>query len=212
MNLKYFNLDNIESMEKNYRIAFINSLGGFKSIALIGTSDNQGQNNLAIFSSVLHLGSSPPYYGVIIRPGLVERHTLVNIIETGFYTMNHVNEDIYKQSHQTGARYPKEVSEFDKTGLTPEYHSLIKAPYVKESNVKFGLQLVEKIDIKINNTVLLIGKVIEAFIPENCILDDGFIDLEKAKSLTLSGLDSYHQTKKVGRLSYPKIYEPPIEI
>jgi hypothetical protein len=43
---------------------------------------------------------------------------LENILETNFYTINHINKSSYKKAHQTSARYPKEVSEFEAVGLT----------------------------------------------------------------------------------------------
>ena len=39
--------------------------------------------------------------------------------------------------------------------------------------------------------------------------DDGFVDIEKANSITCSGLDSYHKTIQLDRLSYAK---PNLEI
>lgn len=55
-------LDNyqIGTLEDRKRIALINSLSGFKSLNLIGTINNQGQTNLAIFNSVVHIGANPP--------------------------------------------------------------------------------------------------------------------------------------------------------
>jgi hypothetical protein len=38
--------------------------------------------------------------------------------------------------------------------------------------------------------------------------DDGFIDLEKANTITCSGLDSYHKTIQLDRLSYAKPDKP----
>jgi flavin reductase (DIM6/NTAB) family NADH-FMN oxidoreductase RutF len=67
-----------------------------------------------------------------------------------------------------------------------------------------GLAFREKIDIAINNTTLLIGEIIQLYIPEDCLGEDGFIDLEKANTITCSGLDSYHKTVQLDRLSYAK--------
>ena len=94
----YFSKNTIENLDSRYRAHFINSLSGFKSANLIGTQDNQGHTNLAIVSSVFHLGAHPPLVGMIIRPHSVPRHTLENILETGFYTINHVNKTIYQQA------------------------------------------------------------------------------------------------------------------
>lgn len=195
-------------MEKQFRVHFINSLGGFKSVALVGTADASGNTNLSVFSSFFHIGAHPPLIGMIFRPSPPERDTMRNILKTGFYTINHINEAIYKQAHQTSARYDKEISEFDVTGLTKEYKNDFFAPFVLESSVQLGVAFKEKIDIGINNTTLIIGEIVEVFIPEGCLCNDGFIDLEMANTITCSGLDSYHKTVQLDRLSYAKPDKP----
>lgn len=191
-------------MEKQFRVHFINSLGGFKSVALVGTADASGSANLSVFSSFFHIGAHPPLIGMIFRPSPPERDTMRNILDTGFYTINHINEGIYRQAHQTSARYGKETSEFDVTGLRKEYKNDFFAPFVLESNVQLGIEFKERVDITINNTTLIIGEIVEVFLPENCLGNDGFVDLEKANTVTCSGLDSYHKTLQLDRLSYAK--------
>ena len=119
--LKHISSESIMAMEKQNRVHLVNSLGGFKSVSLVGTTDEEGHTNLAIFSSVFHIGANPPLMGLIFRPTPPERNTYNNILKTGYYTLNHINESIYKQAHQTSARYDKTISEFEVTGLTPEY-------------------------------------------------------------------------------------------
>ncbi|NDP26227.1 MAG: flavin oxidoreductase [Flavobacterium sp.] len=200
------NLDSqdINNLEKRQKVHLINSLSGFKSVSLVGTTSNSGNTNLAIFSSIFHIGANPPLIAMIFRPSPPERNTLSNILETGFYTLNHLNEGIFKQGHQTSARYDEEISEFDVTGLTPDFKNDFKAPFVKESNIQLGIQFKEKIDIKINDTMMVIGEIVQIYFPENCLSKDGFIDIEKAHTITCSGLDSYHKTVKLDRLSYAK--------
>lgn len=202
--IKHFTSETLLDIEKHERAHLINSLGGFKSLALVGTSDSKENTNLAVFSSVFHVGANPPLIGLIFRPSPPERNTYSNIIETGFYTINHVNETIYKQAHQTSARYDKEISEFDITGLTPEYKDAFFAPYVSESNIQLGIEFKEKIDLTINNTILIVGEITQIYIPETCLSADGFVDIEKANTVTCSGLDSYHKTVQLDRLSYAK--------
>ncbi len=200
----HLNSSNFEILDKQKRVNLINSIGGFKSICLIGTQNNKCETNLAIFSSIVHIGSNPPLFAFISRPGAYERHTLTNILETGYYTLNHINETIFRKAHQTSARYDIDISEFDKTELTTEYKNDFLAPFVKESHIQLGMQFKEKIEISINNTILIIGEVKEVYFPEHCQLNDGFIDIEKAGTITCSGLDSYHKTQKLDRLSYAK--------
>ncbi|MFZ4671164.1 MAG: flavin reductase family protein [Flavobacterium sp.] len=201
---KHISYDDIMAMEKQMRVHFVNSLGGFKSVSLVGTVDNLSNENLAIFSSIFHIGANPPLIALVFRPSPPERDTLKNILETGCYTINHINEKIYRQAHQSSARYDNIISEFDATGLKAVYKNNFKAPYVKESLIQLGMEFKEKIDIKINNTTMIIGEIFQVYLPQNCLNDDGFIDLEKANTITCSGLDSYHKTIQLDRLSYAK--------
>ncbi len=201
---RYFSFVDLMGLEQRYRAAFVNSLSGFKSLALIGTANSSKQTNLAIFNSLFHIGANPPYIGFISRPDSVDRHTLSNIMETGYYTINHINEEIYKQAHQTSARYAREISEFDATNLTPDYKLGFKAPFVKESHIQMGVQFKERINITTNNTVLVIGQINQVYFPNDCLCTDGFLDIEKAKTITCSGLDSYHKTERLARLTYAK--------
>lgn len=212
MQPSHFTSEDIVNMETRFRASFINSLTGFKSASLIGTADKDGNNNLAIFSSVFHLGSNPALVGFINRPDSVDRHTLENILATRFFTINHINKTIFKQAHQTSARYPKNISEFDATGLTPEYINAFQAPFVKESSIKFGLEFAERHDLSINGTIMVIGKIVQVIIPENCLHQDGTIEIEQAGTIAIAGLDSYHATQRLSRLSYAKTDKSPTEI
>lgn len=204
MEFKHFNAEDYQSMERRYRTNLINSLTGFKSGNLIGTISSDGKTNLAIFSSAVHIGANPPFIGLIFRPVSVPRHTYENIKANGYYTVNHVNRSFFKQAHQTAARYPEDISEFETVQLTPEFSDIHPAPYVKESHIKMGVKYEEEYHIKINNTILIVGSVIETFLPIECLMNDGAVDLEKAGTVAVCGLDSYHETRKLARLSYAK--------
>jgi len=196
--------EDILKFEKLYRATFINSISGFKSASLIGTISSEGKTNLAIFNSVIHVGANPPALGFLMRPVSVERHTYNNIRETGYFTINHINKEIFRQAHQTSASYEKNISEFDACGLTPEFTEAIKAPYVKESKIKIGLKFIEEQKIKSNDTIFMVGEIIEIILPDDVTAKDGFVDIEKAGSIAISGLDCYHETKRITRLSYAK--------
>ena len=204
MDYNYYSSKDLKGMDKRFRVNFINSLSGFKSLNLAGTINLKSKStNLAPVSSVIHVGANPPLIGMLMRPNSVPRHTLMNIEDHGYWTLNHVAEEFFEQAHQCSARYSREESEFSKTGLTEEYGNF-PAPYVKESKIKIGLKLAEKIDLKVNGTHLLIGKILEVIIPDETLKTDGFIDIEKAGTITCSGLDSYHSTKIIKRLKYAK--------
>jgi flavin reductase (DIM6/NTAB) family NADH-FMN oxidoreductase RutF len=186
--------------------SFVNSLSGFKSVNLIGSKSKSGQVNLSVISSLVHLGSNPPLMGFVIRPHSEDspRHSLENILETKYFTLNHVSKDFYKKAHQTSARYPKDVSEFLAVGLEPEYIDNFNAPYVKESLVQMGLKLRSEYFIKENKTHFIVAEIENIYTLDDAILNDGSLNIEDLNTVALSGLDTYHSTSKISKLSYAK--------
>mgnify|MGYP001824678012 FL=1 len=200
------------AMPTRKRAAFINSLSGFKSANLIGTADRSGHTNLAIMSSVVHLGSSPPLMALVIRPGGEERHTLANILDTGCFSINHVTEPLVAAAHQTAARYDQEISEFDATGLSPQWLDGFGAPLVSEARVKLAMRLREHQELQINKTHLVIGELVMALVPGDTVLEDGSMDLGLCGTVALTGLDTYHLPVPVKRMAYAKPDLPPREL
>ncbi len=198
------NKEEIEQLEKRYRTTFINSLAGFRQAVLVGTRSKQGVTNLAIFNSLIHLGAHPAFFGLISRPDSVPRHTLQNIIDTGVYTLNFIKADQYKQAHQTSARYDEGISEFDQVGFTPLYLPGFSAPFAEEAVVKIAMKFEENIPVKINGTSLIVGSITQVDIPDELVLDDGFVNLTAADVLISQGLDAYFTANEKGRLPYAK--------
>jgi len=201
--MKLFKND-IESLDTRQRVLFINSLSGFKSANLVGTANKNGNTNLAIVSSVTHIGANPPLLSMIMRPHTVPRGSLENILQTGVYTLNQVNSDIYQQAHQTSARYADGVSEFDEVGLNEQWLEGFAAPFVQESVIKLGMKFKEQHTLAINGTEFIIGEIVSIEMPDDLVSDDGFVSLEKAGTVAVSSLDTYHSTQILGSLSYAK--------
>ena len=206
--MRTITLEEINEFEKRYRTNLINCLSGIKSVNLIGTKSKEGQTNLAIFNSVIHLGAHPPLMGFIQRPDSVERHTFENIQSTSFFTINAVSEEIHKQAHQTSARYDKSESEFDEVSLKSVFIDDFHAPFVAKSPLKIGLECVDIIPIPFNNTQLVIGKIILIQLDEAYLKPDGFLSLHDQGIVGGTGLDSYLSTKEIARYSYAKPDRP----
>ena len=185
------NADDLKQLDKRYRAQLINSLSGIKSANLVGTINKAGETNLSIVSSVFHLGAHPALMGMIFEPAVVERHTFENILETKHFTLNHVNADIFMKAHQTSARYPREVSEFKAVGLTEEFQNKFIAPFVKESIIKMSLELKETQHLSINKTEMVIAEIIYIDFPDEIVQKDGYLDILKAGTIGVSGLDHY---------------------
>lgn len=189
--MESYTLDDIFKMERHYRTNLINSLSGIKSANLIGTCNSDGQTNLAIFNSVMHIGANPPLLSIIIRPHDAERHTYENIKATGYFTINAVDQNLLERAHQTSAKYAKGVSEFIMCKIKPSFSNLHPAPYVEESPIQLGLKIEEELHIKANQTIMLIGRIIEIKVSNGSIKKEGFLDLETLNLLGVNGLSNY---------------------
>jgi len=187
----YFNTKEINSLEHLYKINLINSCAGYKSANLIATKSIENITNVAIFSSITHIGSSPPMLGFFLRPTTVPRNTYENIFETGYFTINHVHEKILKEAHHTSAKYDKCISEFDVTNLETEYKDNFYAPFVKDCPIQLAMKYIEEYDIKSNNTKLIIGEIQGLYLKDNLLTEDGFINLSKGAIAAINGMDGY---------------------
>ena len=202
--MAYFSNKDICNLQHLYKINLINSCSGYKSANLIGSKSASGISNVAIFSSVTHIGSSPALLGFFLRPTTVIRNTYENIKETGVYTINHVHKSILEDAHHTSAKYDASISEFDKTALEDVYLNDHPAPYVKNAPLQIGMRYVEEYHIKANDTILIIGEIHHIYIKDNLLMDDGFIDLSEAEVATISGLDGYSIPKLHKRFGYQR--------
>lgn len=201
--------EEIKKLERKYRLNLINSITGIKPANLVGSRSNDGIDNLAIFSSVVHLGSNPAQIGMVMRPqsnGF--KDTYVNITETGFYTLNHVSASFIKKAHYTSAKLESSESEFDQMNLGREFIDDFHAPFVQESEVKIGIRLLQSINLP-NGCIFIIGEVQLIQIPDEYVDEKGQIDLERYNAVGISGLNSYYALKKIDRFPYVRADEIP---
>ncbi|MBX9886469.1 MAG: flavin reductase family protein [Flavobacteriaceae bacterium] len=196
--------EELENLEKVERLNLINSCTGYKSANLLATISKDGVPNVAIFSSITHLGSSPAMIGFIVRPTTVPRDTYKNIKEMGYFTVNHITEDIIADAHHTSANYDDSTSEFDKTKLEAEFKENIDTPFVKGSPVQLHCKYINEYYIKENNTIHIIASIEKLFFDENLKHQDGWLQLDKGNVIALNGLDGYCLPKLVDRFEYAR--------
>ena len=194
----------IQKMGRIERLNLINSCTGYKSANLIATIDNAGQTNVAIFSSVTHLGSDPALIGFILRPTTVPRHTYKNIKEYGYFSVNHITADQIAAAHHTSANYPEDVSEFDMTDLEAVYNGGCPVPFVKGSPVKLLCKYVNEYLIAENGCIHVIASIEAVFYEEGLLTADNWLQLDKGKVVTINGLDGYAQPLLLERFAYAR--------
>jgi flavin reductase (DIM6/NTAB) family NADH-FMN oxidoreductase RutF len=204
LNTLHFNKEDLKGLERFYRANLINSASGFKPANLIGTVSDTGVTNLAIFSSVVHLGADPALLAFVQRPLGESGHTYYNIKKNGFYTINHIHRSFAPKAHFSSAKFPDNVSEFEACHLQEEWLASFPAPFVRESRIKIGMRFVQEIPIALNNTILIIGEIEHLLIDQTVLMPDGRMALETVEDVCISGLDTYYVAQPLVSLPYAK--------
>ena len=204
MSLIRIDRSEIEKMGRIERLNLINSCTGYKSANLIATINNEGQTNVAVFSSVTHLGSDPALIGFILRPTTVPRHTYQNIKEYGYFSVNHITSKQIADAHHTSANYPQEISEFDMTDLEAVYHGGCPVPFVKGSPVKLLCKYVNEYLIEENGCIHVIASIEALFYEEELRPPDNWLQLDKGHVVAINGLDGYAEPQLLERFSYAR--------
>ena len=202
--MQHFSKETIDALAIRYKNNLINSISGYKSANLIGTKSKAGNTNLAVFNSIVHLGSNPAFLGFILRPTTVPRHSYQNMQETGVFTINHISKDQIEDAHHTSAKYPENISEFDQTKLEEEYKLDCFAPFVKDAPVQIACRYVNDYLIKENDTLLVVGAVEHLFVQDEMLLEDGYVQLDKGEVVTVNGIDGYALPQLLERFPYAR--------
>ena len=202
--MQHFSKETIDALAIRYKNNLINSISGYKSANLIGTQNKAGNTNLAVFNSVVHLGSNPALLGFILRPTTVPRHSYQNMKETGVFTINHISKDQIEDAHHSSAKYAEDISEFDQTNLEAEYKANCLAPFVKGAPVQIACRYVNDYLIKENDTLLVVGAIEHLFIQEEMMLEDGYVQLDKGEVVTVNGIDGYALPQLLARFPYAR--------
>jgi flavin reductase (DIM6/NTAB) family NADH-FMN oxidoreductase RutF len=202
MNLSKVDIYNLDKIK---RINLINSITGIKPVLLIGTKCSDGITNLGIFSSIVHISSKPPLIGFFVRCNKeIRRNTFDNIINQKVYTLNHIHSCNVKEAHYTSIKFDKDISEFDKCNFTEHYIEDFPAPFVKESQIRFGMRLKEIVDLNSSRSKLIVGEVENIFTKDLFLEDDFTLNLADSESVSISGLNHYYLNKKLVSLPYAR--------
>ncbi len=214
--MHHINSEQLAAFDRFYRGNLINSVTGYKSANLLATRSKDGADNVAIFSSVTHLGSDPALFSFVQRPlGFGVGHTYYNLKETGFITLNHVNAHIINAAHQSSAKYDTHLSEFEVLQIPSLVRNGFHAPFVANAAVQVAAHYESEYLLKENNCILVICRITDIFLNDGILKADGWLNLEQAATVTINGLDGYANTRTIKRLSYAQpgipLHEIPLD-
>lgn len=185
-----YSYEALMASDRKWRINFINSLIGPKNLHVLLTRAADHRLNAAIFNSGLHIGSSPPYVGFLLRPTTVPRHTYANLQVYPYATLNAVSYGFYQRAHETHMKFAAGANEADAVGLPLRWEEDSDLPYLAESPLTARLRLVEEHLLTINQTRLLVFAVESVWVAQ-AVEPDGFIRLDALGLTAGSGCDAY---------------------
>ena len=155
-----------------------------RPIAFVSTIDDNGVPNLAPYSFFNAFSSNPPIvvFSSNRRAGNnTTKDTLHNVQSGGECVINAVTYSMIRQMAVASVEFPKEVSEFDKTGFTPVPSDLVKPFRVGESPANMECRVKEIITLgdKGGAGHLIICEVVRMHIAKHVIDDRNRIDPDK---------------------------------
>ena len=215
--------NDIESFTAKQRLMMVNALPGIRPVVLVGTlkkrvkdySDLKDKDgNLAVFSSIVHLGSDPALFGIFVRPEINpkspdekhERQTLQNIRKHKFFTINQIPAGDVEMAHRCSAPYKVQQSEFLKNDIPCDFFDEIPAPFVESSPLCYALEFVREERLAENGVVFVIGelkkvRVLEDFDKDN----EQLLHPEKMGTVGVFGLGSYCKIEEIVSLPKAKV-------
>tara|TARA_Y100000768_G_C23982801_1_gene686880 strand:+ start:1969 stop:2577 length:609 start_codon:yes stop_codon:yes gene_type:complete len=197
------NKKDINRLDKSYKINLINSIVGAKSANLVSSLSRQGVDNIAVFSSVIHLGSTPPLVGFIIRPQETRiTDTYRNIKYLKRYGISSISSKMIAKSHLTSKKTESAESEYELFNIEKDYIDNFPVPFAKESQIKIGLKFIEEKFI-VNKCRLIVGEV-EIVKINSSITKNGNLNFEKDDGITITGISTYNKIKDPIEMPYVK--------
>ena len=183
---------------------------GPRPIAFASTMDQKGRSNLAPYSFFNVFSSNPPVLIFSSNRKVKDnttKDTLHNIQEAGEVVINVVNYAIVRQMAICSISFPKEISEFKKSGLTPIASDLVAPFRVKESPVQFECKVREILPLGQQGGAgnLIICDILRIHIAESILDDQGKINPHKIDLMGRLGRAFY--TRASGEAIY-SIYQP----
>lgn len=171
-----------------------------RPIAFVSTMNEDGQANLAPYSFFNAFSSNPPIVVFSSNRRVsnnTTKDTLHNVKTTGEAVINVVNHAIVHQMAVASIEFPTEISEFDKTGLTPLPSDLVKPFRVAESPVQLECKVKDIIALGDQGGAghLVICHVVRMHINEDVIDDKNRIDPEKLDLMGRLGRAYYVRVK-----------------
>ncbi len=177
-----------------------------RPIAFVSTVGSDGAFNVAPFSYFNAITNRPPLVGISINlRGGQPKDTLRNIQETGDFVVNAVDEPLLERMVKASGDWPREVDEFELTGLTAVESDLVQSPRVGESPASLECRLFRIVEL--GDAFFTVGQIVRAHVADE-VMTDGRVDVAKLKPVGRLGGDGYTIVRDVVSHARPRAGTP----
>lgn len=205
------------SGRQRYRL--MTSLVVPRPIGWIGSRCGDGGSNLAPFSYFNGLSATPMLVGASIgrrRGGAgaegtaPSKDTLLNIRETGVFSVSMVTERHLEAMVRTSGEWARGTDEFEEAGLVSAECEAVKAPCVADAPAVFECRLFDLVDLGEAPNTLVIGEVVAIRLDPALRVEEEtlHVDVESLRPVGRLGLDEYTLLGAIRRIPRPRI-DPP---
>jgi flavin reductase (DIM6/NTAB) family NADH-FMN oxidoreductase RutF len=181
-----------------------------RPIAWVSTLDLAGVRNLAPFSFFNAIGSNPPALSISINyvdsPDQ-RKDTLRNIIDTGEFVVNIVDEDLALAMNTTAANYPSGIDEFEIAGVAATPSVMVRPARVAGAPVSLECKLFTLVPVGQGpgSATVVIGVIHMIHVRSDSINERHYIDITKLRPIARLAGASYayvHETFDMVRPVY----------
>lgn len=162
-----------------------------RPIALVTTVDETGRFNAAPFSFFNCLSADPPILalGVELKPDMSFKDTAHNIRMTEVFTVNLVSMAIAEAMHVCAGKYPRDVDELERAGLTAMPGARIAAPWIAEAPAAFECRRHMTLELGRSRQIIL-GEIVYAHYADGVVDDRLHVDPAAMDTIARLGGDT----------------------
>ncbi len=176
-----------------------------RPIGFISTVSRDKIHNAAPFSFFNAISHIPPMVCIsisrIYKDGR-RKDTLNNILDTGEFVANIVDEGIVEAQDFCSETHPPEFDEISGAGLTAVASRVVAAPCIAESPVNFECRVVQTMALPDSPYTLVIGRVLHMHVRRDLLLPNGRIDAARLRAVGRMTGNSYTRTDGMFTLSH----------
>ncbi len=173
-------------------------------VVLISTVDKDGNRNVAPYANVMPILRP---LDLIAIASWLRRDTLDNIRDTKEFVINIPSADLVDEVMICSRNYPGDVDEFAEANLRAKASQKVTAPSIEGCIAWMECTLSREV-VEEGKYSIIIGKVVHLEVDDRYLAENGDLDFEKARPLSVVAGDAgMHYTVPVGTGDYREYAE-----